>query len=270
MPAKGVIISQDRISQRAPHLRLASRVWPPALVVAAVGLAWELGVRLNDVAPSVLPSPSHVARAAWQERHRLLVDSWVTGRESVLGLGLALLVAIAIALVLDRSAAIRRSIEPLLVASQVLPIVAIAPLVILWFDFGLIGKVLTVALYTFFPIAVGLGRGLRAADPTAEALIRTMGGTRGDVLRRVRIPSALPSTFTGLRLAATYAVVAAVISEFLGAFDGLGITMQEARGSYQTDLLFASVGATFVLTMALVSVVSVVEWYAAPWARVTR
>ena len=247
-----------------------SRLWPPVLVALAVGLAWEAGVRVADVAPNVLPSPSRIATVTWEERRPLLGDSWVTAQEAFLGLGLAFLVAIVVALVLDHSAGVRRAIEPLLIGSQILPIVAIAPLFILWFDFGLLGKVFTVALYTFFPIVVGLGRGFRAADPHAEALIRTMGGNGGDVLRRVRVPSALPSMFTGLRLAATYSVVAAVISEFLGAFDGLGITMQEANGTRQTDLLFASVSATFVLTMVIIAFVAATERLVAPWAKVTR
>ena len=267
MPAKGAIIKPDRATASAS---VASRVWPPAVVLAAIGVVWELGVRASNAAPSVLPRPSQVARATWQERHALFVDAWITGREALLGLALATAVAVVIAIVLDRSGPLRRGIEPLLVGSQVLPIVAIAPLFIIWFDFGLLGKVLTVALFTFFPIVVGLGRGLRATDPDAEALMQTMGGTRRDVLWRVRVPSALPSTFTGLRLAATYAVVAAVISEFLGAFDGLGITMQEARGSYQTDLLFASVAATFLLTMGLIAVVAAAERLVIPWARQPR
>lgn len=194
----------------------------------------------------------------------------VTAQESLYGLGLAVVLAALLAILFDRSTLARRGIEPLLIGSQVLPIVAIAPLVILWFDFGLLGKVLTVALYTFFPIVVGISRGLRSADPDAERLIQTMGGTRRDVLLRVRIPSAMPSTFTGLRLAATYAVVAAVVSEFLGAFEGLGITMQEARGAYQTDLLFSAVLATFALTLATVGAVTLLERSTAPWLKAPR
>ena len=267
MPAKGAIIKPDHATV---SVSVASRARPPALVLAVIGVVWELGVRATDAAPSVLPRPSQVARAMWQERRPLLFDAWITGKEALLGLALATVFAVAIAIVLDRSVPLRRSVEPLLIGSQVLPIVAIAPLFIIWFDFGLLGKVLTVALFTFFPVVVGLGRGLRATDSGAEALVRTMGGTRRDVLWRVRIPTALPSTFTGLRLAATYAVVAAVISEFLGAFDGLGITMQEARGSYQTDLLFASVAATFLLTMGLIATVAAAERFVVPWARQPR
>lgn len=247
--------------------RLLRAAWPPALALAVILGAWEAWVRWRDVDPTVLPAPSIVARAGWAERGPLASDTWVTLSEAVLGLLLALAAAIVLGLAIDGVAWVRRSVYPLLVASQTLPIVAIAPLVVIWWGYDLGPHVAVAALYTFFPIVVGLVQGLASSDEDANRLVRSMGAGRLALLRRVRIPSALPSLFTGLKVAVTYAVVAAVIAEYVGAVDGLGISMLESKNAFRTDLVFAAVAVTALLTLAMFAAVVLLERAVVPWAR---
>lgn len=241
--------------------------WPPIVLLAGLVALWEFAVRSASVSAAILPPPSRIADGAWGDRGALWDATLVTFQETALGLVIALGLAVVIAFAIDGVAWVRRSLYPLLIASQTIPIIAIAPLMVIWFGLGLTPKVLLVALYTFFPIVVGLIRGLAATDPAAVRLLRSMGARDVRLMRHLRVPAALPSLFTGLRIAATYAVVAAVIAEYVGAVDGLGIYMLKAKNTFETDLVFAGVGVTVVLTLALFALVIVIERIAAPWVR---
>ena len=179
-----------------------------------------------------------------------------TTREAILGLAVAIVVAFVLAIAIDAWPAARRSLYPLIVASQTLPIVALAPLVIIWFGFGESPKIGLVALFTFFAIAVGLVQGLASTDRDAVRLLRTMGATRRQLLWRVRLPSALPQFFTGLKVAVTYAYVSATVAEFVGAQQGLGVYMTTAKNALRTDLVFGAVLVTAALTLLLFGLVA--------------
>jgi ABC-type nitrate/sulfonate/bicarbonate transport system permease component len=157
-----------------------------------------------------------------------------------------------------------------LVVSQTLPLIAIAPLMILWFGFELLPKVLIVVLVTFFPITVSLVEGYASADRNAEALLRSMGAGRLQIFRLLRLPSAMPYFFSGLRIAITYAVVAAIFAEYAGAAEGLGIYMQLAKNSFRTDLVLAAVGVSALLTLLLFALTYLVERLTIPWWRLSR
>ena len=159
----------------------------------------------------------------------------------------------------------RRTVYPLMVASQTIPIIALAPLVIIWFGFGSGPRIGLVALFTFFAIAVGLVQGLGSADADAMSLLRTMGASRRQILVRVRLPSALPQFFTGLKVAVTYAYTAAVIAEYLGAQQGLGFYMQVSKNAFRIDLVFGAVLVTALLTLALFGLVAVLERAVLRW-----
>ena len=241
------------------------RLWPPVLTLIGLVAAWEAWVDLAHVDRSLLPPPSTILRAGRSDWNELAGAGWSTLRAALIGLLLAVVVAAILAALIDASSVARRALEPLLVASQTLPIIAIAPLFVIWTDFEP-AKILVVALYALFPIAVGITRGLEQADPEAIALVRTMGAGRVQTLIAIRIPAATASIFTGLRLAAAYAVPAALVGEYVGG-GGLGQYMQQAGSGGSTDLVFAGVGVSVVLTFALYGVVIVVERVAAPWLR---
>jgi ABC-type nitrate/sulfonate/bicarbonate transport system permease component len=184
----------------------------------------------------------------------------------VLGFSLAVVLAILAAAAMDRAPAARRAVEPILVATQTIPVVALAPLFLLWFGFGLAPKVLVVILVTFFPIVVALLDGFRAAPPEASDLLRSYGATDGQAFRTLRWPAALPSFFTGLRISVVYAVIGAVFGEYVGAREGLGIWMQLSQNSFRTDLVFAAIVVTSAISLLLYWAVGLLRRVVIPWA----
>jgi ABC-type nitrate/sulfonate/bicarbonate transport system permease component len=248
----------------------ARRYGPPLALVAILLGVWEIYARTSDVSPFVLPAPTQVLGALWDFRGEAVRHTVPTLVETVVGFSLSIAGATAIAVALDRVGWARRAVEPLLVGSQTIPIVAIAPLIVVWFGFGLMPKVLVVVLVTFFPITIALLDGFASTSAEATELMRSFGASAGQTFRKVRWPSGLPAFFTGLRISATYGVVAAVIGEYVGATDGLGIWMQLSQRSFRTDLVFAAILLTAVLSIGLYGVVVVAERAAIPWWRASR
>ena len=248
----------------------ALAILPPLLIVGLLLAVWQLYANLSGIGNDVLPAPSRVLSVSWDNRGDLWDNTLPTLRATLLGFALAIAVGFALAVLVDSSAALRRALMPVLVSTQTLPIVAIAPLMVIWFGFGLTPKVLLVALVTFFPITVSFAEGFASSDPEAEALLRSMGASRARIFRSVRFPSALPFFFAGLRIAITYAVVAAIFAEYAGASEGLGIYMQNAKNSFRTDLVLAAVMVSALLTLALFALTYLVERVAIPWYRLSR
>ena len=202
----------------------------------------------------------------WTARDQAIRHVVPTVVETLIGLAVSILFAIAVASALDRVLWLRRAVEPLLVASQTVPIVAVAPLFVVWFGFGLEPKVIVVVLVTFFPIAIGLLDGFRGAPPDGVDLLRSLAATDGQVIRLLRWPTALPALFTGLRIAAVYAVIGAVFGEYVGATDGLGIWMQLSQNAFRTDLVFGAILLSALVSMTLYVAVSAVERLVVPWS----
>jgi len=251
-------------------VRLASRFGPPALLVAILLGVWEAYCRIAAVSPIVLPAPSRIVEQLWLFRADAIRHSLPTLEETFVGLGLSIGLSIGAAVLMDRFVTVRRAVGPILVASQTVPVVAIAPLLVLWFGFGLAPKILMVVLVTFFPVTIALLDGLAAATGEATDLLRSMGATRRQIFRKLRWPAALPSLFTGLRIAVTYAVIGAVFGEYVGAYEGLGIWMQLSQNAFRTDLVFAAVLLTAALSVALFTAVIVVERLTIPWYAASR
>ena len=239
---------------------------PTIALIAAILVGWELYVRLAGVSPVVLPSPTRIAGALWEYRDDAARHALPTLIETLVGFGTAVVLAILAAAGMDRVPAVRRAVEPILVTSQTIPIVALAPLFLLWFGFGLLPKVLIVVLVTFFPIVVALLDGFGSVAPDASELMRSYGATKGQAFRKLRWPAALPSFFTGLRIAVVYAVIGAVFGEYVGAREGLGIWMQLSQNAFRTDLVFAAIVVASALSLALYWLIGVVRRIAIPWA----
>jgi len=248
------------------RLRLGAVAPPLLLVVAVIGL-WQLLVSLSRVDSQIFPGPWLVVRATWADRVNIWPAIVVTTEEAVLGLLVAIGVALLVAVAIDTWMPVRRSLYPLIVASQTIPMIALAPLVLIWWGFGLLPKVVLVALFSFFPIAVGLVQGLNSSDPDALNLLRTMRASRAQLLMRVRLPSSLPQFFTGLKISVTYAYSAAIVAEFVGAEQGLGLYMYTAAHAapVATDLVFGAIAVIALLTIALFVLVGAIERLAMPW-----
>jgi len=257
----------DRLFRRVsrlPGLRVAA---PPVLLLAVGVALWQLLVSLKHVDSQIFPGPWLVLRATWDDRADLWPAIGTTTEEAVLGLGVAILVALVTAVGIDTWVPVRRSLYPLIVASQTIPMIALAPLVLIWWGFGLLPKVVLVALFSFFPIAVGLVQGLNSTDPDTLNLLRTMRASRRQLLLRVRLPSSLPQFFTGLKISVTYAYTAAIVAEFVGAEQGLGLYMYTAAHAapVETDLVFGSIIVVALLTIVLFLLVGLAERVAMPW-----
>lgn len=245
----------------------ASAVLPALVAALLLVAAWALVASLPGVGDDVLPGPAQVASSGWDDRSALLDNLWPTVREVLLGFAASVSAAFALSVILDRSAFVRRSVTPVLIASQTLPIIVLAPLVVIWFGFGLLPKVLLIALVTFFPLVVSLVEGYGSTSRDAMMLMRTMGAGWWTAFRLARFPSALPRFFTGLRISITYAVVAAIFAEYAGAELGLGVYMQSAKNSFRTDLVLAAVALSAALTLLLYALTFAIERVAVPWNR---
>jgi ABC-type nitrate/sulfonate/bicarbonate transport system permease component len=249
---------------------VTARWGPPLLLVAVLVAVWEAYCRVGAVSPVVLPSPSRILDQLWAFRADAVRHLLPTVVETAAGLAVSVLVSVAAAVAMDRFATVRRAVQPLLVASQTIPVVAVAPLLVLWFGFGLAPKVLIVVLVTFFPVTIALLGGLAAASGEAMDLLRSIGATRAQALRLLRWPAALPFFFTGLRIAATYGVIGAVFGEYVGAYEGLGIWMQLSQNAFRTDLVFAAILLAAILSIALFTLVVAAERLVIPWYHASR
>jgi ABC-type nitrate/sulfonate/bicarbonate transport system permease component len=243
---------------------------PPIVLVLVLLAIWEAAVRLTAVDPIVLPPPSRVLTALWDARDVAATHLLPTVIEALLGCAVSAAFAIVVAIGLDRWTPARHAIEPLLVTSQTIPIVAIAPLFVIWFGFGLLPKVLIVVLVTFFPVVVALLDGFARVDPAGEDLLESFGATRRQVFMKLRWPWALPSLFTGLRISAVYAVIGAIFGEYVGATEGLGIWMKLSQTSFRTDLVFGAILLTALVSIALYLLVGVLERLVVPWSGAAR
>ena len=238
----------------------------PAFVLAVGLLAfWELYVRSGQISPTILPTPTGIVQALIDNWDVISVHTLQTLLETVLGMAAATLLGLLLAVLLDISSWTRRAIYPLLVTSQTIPMIALAPLLLIWFGFDLGPKVLVVTLYCFFPIAVACADGLASTDPELMKLLRSMRASRWQGLWLVRLPGAMPSFFSGLRIAATYSVTGAIFGEYVGAYQGLGIYMETSANSHVIVLVFAAILVTAALSLLLFGLVSLIERIALPW-----
>lgn len=238
---------------------------PSLLIVAGLFVAWEVYVELSGISRVTLPAPSRVLEVGWRNREVLAGHSWITLQEALAGLAVSISFGVSLALLIDALPPIRRGIYPLLVGSQTLPIIVIAPLVVLWFGFGIEPKILIVTLYTFFPITVAFASGLAVTDAEAQMLMRTLGASRLQTLRLLRVPQALPYLFTGLRIAVTYAIVGAVFAEWAGSTGGLGNYVLLMKNSFRTDMVLAAIFLIAALSLALFVLVGLIEKVVVRW-----
>jgi ABC-type nitrate/sulfonate/bicarbonate transport system permease component len=242
-------------------------LWPPLLLAAVLIVGWQLVAEYGIKNPEVLPSPSQVVSAGWGQRHAIAHNAWPTLRETELGFAFSFALSWLIAGAMDFSATVRRAVYPLLVTSQTIPIIAIAPLFVVMFGFGIGPKILLVALATFFPLAASLAAGFANADEDADRLMRSMGASRWRIFWTMRVPGALPFFFTGLRVAITYAISGAIFAEYAGAESGLGIYLQQMQQVFRTDLVFATVAVIAIGSILLFTLTYLLERWLTPWRR---
>lgn len=242
------------------------RRWgPPLALLAALLGAWQAYVVVVGVDAWELPAPASVARAGYASRDVLQGHLWTTLQETGWGLLIGTFTGVALAVVIAAVPIVRRTVWPLVVTSQTVPIIVLAPLLVIWFGYGIMPKVVVVALVVFFPITVSTVSGLAGADAEQLDLVRSFGATRRQLLRLVLIPAALPEVLAGLRISASYAVGGAVVGEYVGGQSGLGIFINRSKASYRTDQVFAGVAVIAVISIAAFFAVHLLARWLTPW-----
>ncbi|HUZ02218.1 MAG TPA: ABC transporter permease [Thermomicrobiaceae bacterium] len=242
---------------------------PGVLLVVAVAL-WELIVRLTDTPAWFLPAPSAILGALVHNWQLIGGHTLVTLEEVLVGFVLSFAFGVGVAIAIAYSPIVERAIYPIVIASQAIPIIALAPILLIWFGYGLTPKIIVVVLICFFPIAVNTVDGLRAADPELVDLLRSMGAGRWKSFRTVRLPAALPYLFSGTRIAAAVSVIGALIGEWVGSSAGLGYFMIRSASQFNTARVFAAVLVSAVLGVVLFVAVALLERWLLPWQHTGR
>ncbi|MBR6785344.1 MAG: ABC transporter permease [Clostridia bacterium] len=238
---------------------------PSITAVAALLIIWQSVCSTGLIPSYMLPSPLEVIQAFVSEFPLLLENSVITLQEAFIGLLLGVSVGFCVAVLMDTFNALYKAFYPLLIITQTIPSVAIAPLLVLWFGYEMTPKIVLIVISTFFPVTVGLLDGFRSADKDAIGLLRSMGASRIQVFRYIKFPSALPQLFSGLRIAAAYSVVGAVISEWLGGFGGLGVYMTRVKKAFAFDKMFAVIFLISAISLALMALVGFAEKKCMPY-----
>jgi NitT/TauT family transport system permease protein len=236
-----------------------------AATVAGFLVLWELAVGVTGAQPYILPAPSAILAEIWNRQGRYIIAADFTLRPMLLGFAAAVLIGIAIALLVAYSRRMQQTVYPLLVFLQIVPKIAVAPLFIIWFGFGLFPKVLLVFLLSFFPVVVSAITAFRSVDPDIMDLARTTGAGPWRTFVKVKLPHALPTLFTGIKVAAALSATAAVVAEFVASDRGLGNMLLEANGNLDTTMAFGSIFVLTALGFALYAAVELAERLVIPW-----
>jgi NitT/TauT family transport system permease protein len=264
--ATGVI---QRRSERTRRDQIAALGYPIGMMAALV-LVWEVAARLLSIPPFLLPAPSVIAQSMDANAAVLIKNSVGTTLEIVLGFALSVAIGVPLALAIFVWKPFARAVYPLLVSSQAVPKVAVAPLFLVWFGFGLLPKVLIAFLIAFFPIVINTAMGLHAIEREKIYLAQSMGLGAWATFWKIQLPNALPSIFAGMKISITLAVVGAVVGEFVGGQGGLGYLLLIANGNMDTALLFAGIVALTVLGVVLFALIGLVERLVLPPHAVER
>ena len=248
----------------------ARRVLTPLLTIVALLALWQAVVVVGIVPNFLLPTPVQVVQALVEDAALLASHCVTTLAEAAAGLAAGVALGFVFAVLMDRFESFYLAFEPLMTISQTIPTVAIAPLLVLWLGYGALPKVVLVIISTFFPITVSLASGFRSVDPDVIDLMRTMNASRWQIFWYAKLPAAADQFFSGLKISATYAIVGAVIAEWLGGNEGLGVYMTRVRKSFSYDRMFASIIVISALSLGLMKLVELAQRACMPWKRAER
>jgi len=243
---------------------------PLGLIALLLG-AWQVAASTGAIANALsledflVPSPAEIASSLWENRGLLAENAWVTLKEILLGILCALVVGVGMAVLMHRWRLLRDAAYPLIVASQTIPVVVIAPILVVWFGYGIGPKIFVIALFCFFPITVSALDGLRSVDPEAVKMMRSLDASRWQRLRRVEAPAALPSLFSGVKIAVVVAPIGAVFAEWVGADAGLGRLIQSDLANYQVARQFAAVAVLSAMALILIGLTALAERRVVTW-----
>jgi ABC-type nitrate/sulfonate/bicarbonate transport system permease component len=254
-----------RFSRFKPLLAWARNWGASLLILAGLALLWEVWAQVGDVPEWQLPAPSAILEELVVSWGLLWENTLVTAQEVVLGFLAALVTGLLLAVAIAYSRILERSVYPIVIASQTIPVIAIAPLLLIWVGYGIAPKIIVVALISFFPISVNTVDGLKSADPDMVNMMRTLGASRWQIFTKLQIPASLPRMFSGIKIAIAVSVIGAVIGEWVGASAGLGYLMTYSQPLFLTSRVFAAILILSVMGVGLFLIASLVERLALPW-----
>jgi putative hydroxymethylpyrimidine transport system permease protein len=267
-------LSSESRSRTVRRARVAHRLklYAPAVaLLIGIFALWQLIAAIAGLQSFILPAPSTVVREAFAgDRTELLSAAGTTIQEVLIGFAAAVVCGFLLATLLVHSRIANRALSPLVIASQTIPTLAIAPVLIIWFGFGILPKVLVVTLFGFFPVAINTVAGMNSVDRDVMYLMRSLGSTRWEVFRWVRFPACLPSFFTGVKQAAVFSVIGAVTGEWVGGQAGLGPLMLAANTGLETALVFAAILYLSIMAIVMFVAVSLVERLVTPWHYIAK
>ncbi len=243
---------------------ITNKIWSLSAIVLLI-VIWQLVCSLGLVESFMLPSPVAVVKAFVKEFPELMLHLRVTLTEAVVGLACGVALGFIIAVLMDAWDVLYKAFYPIIILTQTVPTVAIAPLLVLWFGYEMLPKVILVVLTTFFPIAVGLINGFKSVDADEVKLLRAMGASKLQIFTHIKLPGALGQFFAGLKISASYAVVGAVISEWLGGFEGLGVYMTRVKKAFAFDKMFAVIFLISIISLLLMKLVEILQKKSMPW-----
>jgi putative hydroxymethylpyrimidine transport system permease protein len=240
---------------------------PAILLTIATIVVWELFIQILEVEQYLFPAPTDIANALAEDPQTFAEEAWFTIKEIVLGFAIAVIAGLGIAIALHMSGLLRQAVFPILITSQTIPMVVLAPIFVILMGFGMAPKLAIVGLICFFPIVVNTVDGLRSVDPAYIKMMRTLDASRMAIFRRVEFPAALPMIFTGARIGATYAAIGAVLGEWSGSTGGIGYLIQQNVPSLNTPAVFGGIVVLSAISLTLFGLVTLVERLTIPWAR---
>lgn len=240
-------------------------VFPAFFLTITILVLWQVLAQFGLINQHTLPAPISVLSALIDNWDVIAMHSAQTLQEAFIGLVIATGCGLIVAILLDRSTVIKKAVYPLLITSQTIPIITLAPLLLLWFGFDMLPKIIIVVLSCFFPITIATISGFAQTDEELIKLLKSMKANYWQILWMVKFPGALPQFFSGLKIAATYSVTGAMVGEYVGAYQGLGIYMQEMAHAHALTLVFAIILVTAILSFLLVGLVVLLERLLLPW-----
>ena len=243
---------------------------PAAAALCLLILLWQFLYQSGAVPAYMLPSPIQVVKALFTDLPTILRHAVVTLQEAFYGLCIGVVLAFVMATLMDHFRILNKALYPIMIITQTIPTIAIAPLLVLWMGFYMAPKITLVVITTFFPITVGLLDGYKSVDKDSIDLMRAMGASKVQIFFHVKLPAALPQFFSGLKISASYAVVGAVISEWLGGFEGLGVYMTRVSKAYAFDKMFAVIIFIVIISLLLMFTVNLIKTISLPWLRVEK
>lgn len=237
----------------------------PFIIIVAILILWQIMSVIGIIPKFMLPSPLAVVKAFIKDFPLLMLHTKVTLIEAFLGLGIGIILGFVMAVIMDKYDFAYKSIYPVLVITQTVPTVAIAPLLVLWLGYGILPKITLIVITSFFPITVGLLDGFKATDKDALNLMKTMGATPFQNFVLLKIPSSMGYFFASLRISVSYSIIGAVVAEWLGGFEGLGVYMTRVRKSYSFDKMFAVIFFISIISLLLMYLVKKIQILSMPW-----